>query len=436
MSRRPNRAVRWLVVASFAAAASCSTDRPPPLDPEALLAELRAARIDVPAEGLDPVQAMALALVHHPDLVALRVEHEIAANEVVAEGAWRNPEFRPSLSHLASSVGSPVALALGLRFFPGVPGERDARVGRAQALDARAVARIADRESQVAAATRLAHARVVMLEEQLALTEAARALHARMATLVKERVVARAAKGIDAAFARLRSAQFDEELLVARAELEVARTELAALVGAPFDAPLRVRKATQEREFVEPDEAALEQAALSRRADLQVRAQEYDAQQQTLRIARLAHGWWPLFLQPSAEGDHLGHDFGLQAGFEIPLFDSGDKAIAVEEARVKQAEAAYAAQLARVRQEIHLAVLRWRAQDQRRHGSSDPLPQALDEAEQLMKAALEAGEVDAIEWWTIESRILDARRDQAQAWFDGVKARVELDLATGTVFDP
>jgi len=431
------RSIRLLVALAAGAilfAASCSTYRPAPLDEKALLADLRATRIEFPADGLDPVQAVALALVRNPTLVALRREHEIAENVVLAEGAWRNPEFRPSLTNLASTLNNPVALALGLRIFPAVPGEGDARVARAKALDERVLAEIADREARIAAATKIAHANVVTLEEQLALARIARTLHDRVVAMVSERVAAQASTRLDESLAILRREEIENENLSAAGRLEVARAELASLVGAAPDARIAVRKATSERALAESGEAELEDAALARRADLQALKRQYEAQQQSLRLAHLAHRPWPTFLEPEARGDHTGHSFALQAGIEIPIFSTGSEEIAVEEARLRQVRDAYSARLHVVRGEIHVAAVRLREEERRQRYQSDRMEPLLEQTEQLMQTVLEAGEVDVLKLVTIETRLLDARRDATQSWFDRERARVEYELATGTVF--
>ncbi len=413
---------------------SCSTYRVVPLDETALLAELRATRIEFPADGLDPVQAVALALVHNPALVALRREHEIAENVVLAEGAWRNPELRLNLTNLASTLSNPVALALGLRIFPPVPGEGDARVARARALDERVVAEIADREAHLAAETKIAHADVVALEEELALVQIGRKLHERIASMVSERVAAQAATRLDESLAILRREEIENEIHAVAGKLDVARAEFASLVGAAPDATIQVKKAMSESELSMPKEAELEQAALERRADLQALKHQYEAQQQSLRLAHLAHGLWPTFLQPEAEADHLGRSLGVQAAFEIPIFDTGKAAIALEEARARQARELYSARLHEVRREIHLAALELREEARRQRYQSDRMQPVLEQTEQLMQAALEAGEVDALKLVTIETRLLDARRGAVRAWLDLERARVTYELATGTVF--
>ncbi len=434
MRRRSIRLLVALAAGAILFAASCSTYRPAPLDEKALLADLRATRIEFPADGLDPVQAVALALVRNPTLVALRREHEIAENVVLAEGAWRNPEFRPSLTNLASTLNNPVALALGLRIFPAVPGEGDARVARAKALDERVLAEIADREARIAAATKIAHANVVTLEEQLALARIARTLHDRVVAMVSERVAAQASTRLDESLAILRREEIENENLSAAGRLEVARAELASLVGAAPDARIAVRKATSERALAESGEAELEDAALARRADLQALKRQYEAQQQSLRLAHLAHRPWPTFLEPEARGDHTGHSFALQAGIEIPIFSTGSEEIAVEEARLRQVRDAYSARLHVVRGEIHVAAVRLREEERRQRYQSDRMEPLLEQTEQLMQTVLEAGEVDVLKLVTIETRLLDARRDATQSWFDRERARVEYELATGTVF--
>lgn len=414
-------------------AAGCSSYEPAPWNEADLLRELRDVRIEFPADGLDAERAAAIALVHNPGLRTLRRGHEIAEHAVVAEGAWQNPEFRIGLQDLLSTGGNPLSLALGLRFFPSVPGEHDARIARAQARKKRVLAEVEDREVRVAVETRIVHARVVLLEETLQILRAAGQAHDRVLTVVSRRVAGQASTKLDEAFAILKREQIADDLETLSGQLDAARAELAALLGASPATPIAVKKAAE----TPPPELAqekLEEDALKGRPDLRALKEEYEAREQDLRLAHLAHAFWPTFLQPGHEGDRRGRGGTVQAAFEIPVFDSGGADIAVEEARRRQARDAYAARLHAVRHEIHLAALKFREEERRRRRLTERLDPVLRQTEELIGALLEAGEADALKLVTIETRLLEARREAARSRFEVERARIQLAQAAGAIF--
>ena len=418
--------------------ASCAVAPPAALDERALLDELRATPFEPPDSGLDPDHAVALALARHPDLIALRGRLEVATNAVAEASAWRNPEFRPSLGNLVSTVGGPLSFAFGFRCFLPAPGEIDAKTAQAQAFCDQVAAEVAAREAAIVAQTRIAHASVVRFEEELRLAEHARSFQARIAELITARVAAQAATGFDEALAMLRGVELADELVVLQERLDVARTDLASGVVAAPGAAIHVKRGARRNGALLPaatasEEGALEEAALSRRPDLRALRHRYDGQQQAL--ARIERGLWPLFLQPELEGDHDGHSAGLRAGFEIPLFDDGDALLRVEEARAREARDAYIAKLHVVRREIHVARLdREQAHRRQQHQQERVLP-LLERAEVQLRAALDAGEQDALDLLAFEARLLDARRAMAGARFEFERALVGYELATGVVFE-
>lgn len=415
--------------------AACSSYEPAPWEPRDLLRELREIRVELPADGLDADQAAAIALIHHPGLAALRREHEIADNVVLAEGAWKNPEIRLGLQNLVAGAANPISLALGLRFFPAVPGESDALVARATARRKRVLAEIEDREARVAAETRIAHAKAALLDEKLKLVEAARLVHERLVTGVRQRVAAQAATRIDETLAFLKREDLERELLTLTGQRDVALAELAALLGIDPATPIRIRPSAAAASPL-PSQDRLEEDALNGRSDLKALREEYEVREQSLRLAHLAHVFWPTFLQPGARVQSGDWGGAFSAGLEIPIFNSGSADIAVEESRRRQARDAYRARLHAVRLEIQLASIRLRDAGRRLRHATDRQGPLLRQSEELVKAVIDAGETDALKLISIETRLLDARRDEADFRFETERARIQLLLATGSIFLP
>lgn len=417
----------------FLLAAGCSSYEPDPLRESAILAELRALKVELPADGLDGDGAVAIALVHNPELQAWRRRHEVAVNLVLSEGAWKNPELRPSATNLYSSLGNPIGLVLGLRIFPSVPGENDAKIALAEARQKRIDAEILDREARVAADVRLAHAKAVMLDEKLRILDASRRLHERVTSTVDRRLIAFAATRLDESLTALKREEIAHEREMVAWEREAAVAQLGSLLGASPGVAVPVRRGPAVDALPALVQDRLEDEALRERPDLRGLKQAYEEREQELRLAHLAHTLWPRFLEPGIDRRSGELRAELGASFEIPIFNSGSADIAVAESQRRQAREAFSARLHAVRGEIHQAVLRLREEDRRRRYYAVHLEPLLQRAEELVKTALEAGEADAIKLIAIESRVLDARREAAQAWYDYERARVQLAVSTGTV---
>jgi outer membrane protein, heavy metal efflux system len=414
--------------------AGCSSYEPEPLNERKLLEDLRSIRLDLPADGLLPDQAVALALVHNPELGVWRRAHEIAEKVVVSEGAWSNPQFRPSVENLISSGGNPLSLAMGLRIFPGPPGESAARLARAEAKERKTLAQIEDQETKVAARVRIAHAKAVMLEEKLRIVEASQRLQAHVSEAIDRRLIGFAATRLDETLVLLRSEELRNERGALESQREGALAELGLLLGASPGAPIRVRRPAQDPAPPPArSQQELEDEALKERADLRALKEEYEAKEQSLRLAHLAHVLWPRFLEPGVEKLPRGYSLELGAAFEIPIFNSGSADIAVAEAERRMARESFAAKLQAVRGEILEARMELREAERRRRHYADRLEPALKQAEEVVKAALEAGEADTLKLVSIEMRVLDARRDAAQARFDLERRKVGLALAAGTI---
>lgn len=434
---------------------SCSSYEPVPLAERQLLEQLRTMEVELPAEGLDPDQAVAVALTHNPQLKVLRREHEIAAELVLSADAWENPELRASLRNLYSRLTNPLGLVFDLRLFPSVPGEKDAKVARERALAQGVLDQIESLETRIAADTRSAHARVVLLEQEAALLDSGFEFQERIASLVQEKRQVGAATGIEAVLASFELEELRDERDSLAAERDAAIGELAVLLGVDPGRPLTVRPQTNPR----PDSLAaagllneggepgtleeLEDFALGARADLRLLASQYQVREQELRLAHLSHTPWPRFLQPSFgktfprgsydDGSAGDWAFDLGTAVELPIFQTSSSEVAVANARREQARDRYLAFLHQVRGEIHQAVLALREADRRRRLHTERLGPLLEEAEALVQSALDTGGADLQRIGSLESRIVDARRAALSAEFRYREARIQLARATGAV---
>ncbi len=423
---------RLLLALTLPLVAACATYEPTPLDQSALLEELRSVTVEVPSDGLEVEQAVALALVQHPDLHVVRRDQEIAAGLVVSARAWDNPDLRPRLQNIYSGARDSIQWALDLRVFPRAPGETAAREARAQAREQHALAIIEETESRIAVETRIAHAQLVALDTQIGIVRAAEQLHSRVATIVTEQVEAQVSTRIEAVLVELAQEELADESASLVAQRAIAEAHLASLIGAPPDATLAVRRAARGQSVAIPSQAELEEQAVAAHPALRALAAAYEDQEQRLRLTHIAHSPWPNFLAIAGGGDAGDAVVDADASLTLPVFHSGEHDIAVAEARRDRARDAYRARLHAVRGEIRRASLALREHERRHNALSRRLGPLLDRAEQLVRSVLDAGGANPLALLAIEMRVLDLRRDTAQAAFERDRARAELAAATGS----
>ena len=423
------RLAPWLRVLVVLLASGCSAYVARPLDARKLLDELRAVEApSPPGEGLDADQAVAFALLNNPELRAFRKQRQIADNIVVSASAWRNPQLNFNLS-------TPFRFDLGFRIFPPLPGERATKIDSAKAEVRRVLAEIELRENAVAADVRIRHAELLMLREKIVIDDAALRLHHRLTDLVSLRVQHNAAPKLDFVLASMKINQVEMDRMNHVTQRDVASAEIAALLGVPaaVTLPLRRGRAPAVKDGVGDD--ALEDVALRARPDLRALQEQYEQREQELHLAELQKIPWPRFVQPGVIRLPGQADGELSGAITLPIFNQNQGPIAVATARREMAREAYVARLSAMRSEIRVARLRLAAEARRLRYFNDTMKPALEEAEQVIEAALDTAEGDPLKLGTAMVRVFDVRAEAAGAAFAYEKAAIQLELATGTVLD-
>src|SRR6185436_14395942 len=183
-----------------------------------------------------------------------------------------------------------------------------------------------------------------------------------------------AATRLDETLMVLRREELENERGALESRREEALADLGRLLGAQPGAPLRVKRVPQDPASPPArTQQELEDEALKERADLRALKEDYEAREQGLRLAHLAHVLWPRFLEPGVEKLPRAYSMELGASFELPIFNSGGADIAVAEAERRLARESYSAKLQAVRGEILEARLELREAERRRRHYAERL---------------------------------------------------------------
>lgn len=344
-SRRFLAAVALLV-------AGCVSHGPEPLEPAAVLEELRQrtaapVRHDLAGPGSDTwfpllqdvrlddgltlAEANALALSYAAPIRVARAEARVAGAQVLRAGVLANPQLvvGPRLSSADAGLIFPASLSWELPLY----GRRDA-----------------ERE---AATARLGAGELAVIDVEMATLLAVRATFMRLGGLGREEDVLAAAAAasaqlvdwttglqhageVDAVAVFLARAANDEahaELESARARIAQTRRDLFSLVGLLPDAPVEPLAGAAPDDLPPlPDQ---DDDALLRVPAVRVAAARYDAAEATLRL-ELARQYPDIRLGPAYESDRGESSYGFELGATLPLFDrnQGGIATALEERRL------------------------------------------------------------------------------------------------------
>jgi cobalt-zinc-cadmium efflux system outer membrane protein len=393
------------------------------------------AQATPPAPTLDLRQAFALTLDRHPDLrrlplqqATLMAEADLAAQKP-AWSAGASVENVLGTGAFRGADAAELTLSLGSVLEP--QARRDARVGLAQSrlagLDVAAEGRRLDLLAEVAR----------RYLDVLALQEEAAALKT---TLAQRRAAAAAARRRVGAGASPASVQLGAEAAVARAELELARSNAAA------DAARRRLAQMWGGEPVGtvagdllalPDTPDFDQLVtlLERTPELQRFAGEARLREARLQLAQTQ-------ARPDIEWEvglrrlQGSEDWALMGGLSVPLGNRRRAEPAIRAARAELDSLALEREAGELDLRATLAEAHGRLQVDAlavRQLTENVLP-ALERAESAAGQAYRAGALSYLEWAQLQSELLSARRDRLAAARDFHRALIEIQRLTAEPF--
>lgn len=393
------------------------------------------AQATSPAPKLDLHQAFALTLERHPDLrrlplqqVALTAEADLAAQSP-AWVAGAGVENALGTGPYRGADAAELTLSLGSVIEP--QARRDARVGLAQSrlagLDIAAEGRRLDLLAEVAR----------RYLEVLALQEEATALDA---TVAQRRTAAAAARRRVGAGASPASVQLGAEAAVARAELELARTQAATAAarrrlalmwgGDPVgtvEGELLALPATPDFDHVV--------TLLESTPDLQRFAGEARLREARLQLAQTQTRpdlEWQVGLRRLQDSD----DWALMGGLSMHLGSRRRAEPAIRAARAELDALALEREAGELDLRATLAEAHGRLQVDALavHQTTEKVLPALERAEAAAGKAYRAGALSYLEWAQLQSELLAARRDRIAAARDFHRALIEIQRLTAEPF--
>lgn len=432
------------ILAALVAATGCSEE---PVRPQRAQPELQPAAPPPPPTPMAAVEdagrwtvarLVTAALAHHPTMASIQAARAAAAAQLRQAASWSNPEIglsigrsRPRMEDVAADTPYGGTLSQRLTWW----GVREARIAAARAqMDA------TEAEAQVAtlalqAEIRRAAIAYAVAGEAAEQAEAEARIASGLAAMSETRLAAGEADRATCARARLEATtaalQRDTRHREAAAALEALRIwcgpdlpDGLVVADAFGTAPTGDGSGLADASSRHPGLLALSAAVAA--------AEATAVAERRSRVPDLTVG---VFADREDEQDTIG----VTLGFELPLWDRNEAAIAAADAEAARLDAAARGERLRLRRDLAEALAAVRsAQREAEALASEALPVA-EEAIRLQQAAFAAGEAAMSELLearraaiAVRTGLLDARRRAALAMVDVGLAVGDPSIAIST----
>ncbi len=388
-------------------------------------------------DGLDADEAVAIALATNSELRAYRRERQVAEAEVTTIAAIPNPTIRGELLHLRKP--SNLGWGASLQWSPPQPVERAARKASAEAHVEEVKQDILEREWELAAAVRLAHAVASEYQEQRAPARRAIELRKALVEAIRARVEQGASTQVELSLAQLslsRAEQEEENLGLSQA---AALRSLVSLMGIVPDKSIAIQDSdsmswpADDARIPEPGEMA--RRAFESRPILRVVAARHEQYAQLLRAEESKRWPWisavtlPRFRHNDTSA--YPNDFGVSVEFSIPVFDQNRGPIAAADAARRREHDSFLAHVTAVRRDVAVACAEIEARKIAVTRFKETILPGLDQQEKLLQTVLEGRQVDIATVLTAQDSAMRIRKEYVEARLAYRKAWVELARIVG-----
>ncbi len=381
------------------------------------------------------------ALYFSPTLAVARSKWLSAQAAVAVAGEIPNPTLTIGPQFVATAAADIPAwvLATSLVQIIETGGKRDFREARARYLAEAARLDVVNTAWEIVATVNGALTDVAVARQRLSVIEQQIASLTTLVDIVGKRIAAGIGNSLELATTRT---ALDRALL----EREAARTaevdahhRLAQAIGIPVDA-LALDRVSQGMIAVPAASDFLRHArrdAVLNRADLLARMAEYAASETALQL-EVAAQYPDIEVGPGYEYDQGADKWGLSLGFQIPVFDQHQAAIAEAMAKRRQAADELMAVQARVIGEVDRAAAAYESAVRLMAVTEDLFRRQENQA-RVQQALFLRGETDRLSLLTAKAELSSAELARIEGEATVSKARLALEVATQRspdAFDP
>lgn len=417
---------RILLLCTFAA---CSNYTPAPLKPAELLQGLRDRQpVALPTGGLSPEVAVATALVHNPELLALRQDIGIADSLLLEAGLW--PDLNLGWDAMDWIIGGTRDDALsGLSAMIPLfrPDERDALVADAEAGLDFVHAQLLTAEWKLARIVREQYLELAEAQSGLDLAQQAQEVAQQTTALLRDGLASGGATRFDLEMALIQEAEGIRRLQSLHRQIDVTRMRLNALMGlAPGTAYLSLPLSSLDERWLvvfPQDAATLVDQALNRRPDLKAHQAEYAMAEASLR--REVASQWPELV------------IGTGISLRLPLFRRfNQQGIRTAALRRDQASARLEVAIANLRSQAWQLLREAQGRQAEWASVRERILPALERSLSMSHEAQGMGALSFLEVLFAQRQLLSSRREALAAHANALRAQADLAWFLGPAKQP
>jgi cobalt-zinc-cadmium efflux system outer membrane protein len=307
--------------------------------------------------------------------------------------------------------------------FP-INGQRDHRIGQAEALVEASKGGLGNAERLIGFAVANAFYSTLASEERLTIRQQAESLAEDLEDVAARRLALGEGTALAQDTARIRLAEARRRTLVARAEYRTSTSILAELLGTADDSQLTLDGDLPPAR-TPPSEDELVARALASRLDLVALRREVEAAAKGVELQK-ALSWPDLslgFQYEREEGDDI---YMAQLTIPLPSFNRNQGEIATATAALERRQAETDALALAVEAEARRAFATYEQASQAVELYSGELLAAQEETVTLLNLAFEAGEVSPADVLLVQRELIEGREGYVEARLDLARAQAVL----------
>lgn len=335
--------------------------------------------------------------------------------------------FPEPISNFSSRIGGQWNLFDFSRYF---------QVRQAKLMDRSATQQLSRADQQTVFQVVNAYYAVGLAQKRVELAEQTLKTAQAMFDSSSARVEAGTAVESDALSAKVNMAMRQQELIQAKADAQIAFTQLETAMGAKLGAGQQPAVVLNEKQIAVPSEDEAEGRAMKQRPDLQAIALQRDAQESGVKAAKAAFGpTLGVFGSWQADNSSLvsngSSNWMTGAELKIDLFARDRQAqLAVEKASLSRAEAAKKMAEDNIRLEVRRSWLEHDASRQMLDVSRASVKQA-EESLRIMRDRYETGLATITDMLRAEDADRGSRTNYWQSVYGYIVSAAALELAAG-----
>ena len=391
-------------------------------------------------QSLNVSDAITLALVQNPDLLAARQELQSAQARLTKAQYWN--QFNPKIEGGATQArfnfapgGSATQPSGSASLEVEVAGQRGKRIDEAKQNQAEAEAHVADAERLTRARTKYAFYQALYLRRRLDLTRKIEELNRKLRDASMARFHSGEAPKLEANLAAVRYDQARKLTLLARRDYENGLRALQRILGTTPNGDLQP-EGTLAVHAIEVDPQDLVRIAIQHRPDL--RARDYEMKRVEAEIALTKRLIIPnptingfLSQQADAPGQTI-RVLGGSVGISIPLFDHKQAELAALRGERSRASYNHTATMLTVEQEVRDEVAAYDSAREAVQLFEGDAVQKAQEGFSLIDTAYRAGKIGLLQLVVAQNDFVSAESSYLDSLWEYWVARIGLETAAGT----